>query len=98
MTVYLVMGAPCSGKTTEAMRRKQADDIIIDADRLAEALGSRSPHAHPAHIKALAAHLRDVACVKASQQRCDVYIVSASPNAQNTIPHDTLIAMDTPMA
>src|SRR5690606_19557422 len=59
--------------------------------------GSEVSHAHPPHIKALAAHLRDVATVKSSQQRCDVYIVSASPNAHNTIAHDKLITMDTPM-
>jgi len=66
-------------------------DIIVDADLLAQALGSPSTHAHPAHVKALAAQARDFVTSKAPRQKCDVYIVSASPNAAKTIPHDTVI-------
>lgn len=94
MTVYLIHGAPASGKTTEAKRRAKPGDIIIDSDLLAEALGSPSSHDHPAHVKSLAMHLRDVAVAKTAHQACDVYIVSASPNAVNTIPHDTAILCD----
>ena len=38
MSVTLIYGAPCAGKTTEALRRMQPGDLLIDYDRLHQAL------------------------------------------------------------
>lgn len=53
----VVIGPPTSGKTTYVAERAQPGDIVVDHDRLAEALGSPHSHNHPpqVHLVALAA-------------------------------------------
>ena len=36
--VYIIYGPPCSGKTTYVLNHKQDEDIVIDMDRLYEAI------------------------------------------------------------
>lgn len=96
MTVYLIAGPPCSGKTSYAKANMKTGSVLIDADLLAEALGSPSTHDHPPHIKALAAKARDFATKQANRTASDVWIVSASPTAEKNIPHDEVIVIDTP--
>lgn len=92
--VTLVTGPPCAGKTTEARKRMGKEDILIDADLLAEALGSRDTHAHPGHTKALAAKLRDYATLQVTQMNVVVWIVSASPTAESQISHNDVLVVD----
>ena len=94
MEIILVTGAPCSGKTTKAQQLSGPNDIIIDADLLAQALGSRDGHDHPGHIKALAAVLRDVATNEVIRLGHRAYVISANPNAENAIPHSEVIHCD----
>lgn len=98
MDIVLVTGAPCSGKTSMALSLKGPDDIIIDADLLAQALGSGDPHNHPGHIKAMAAVLRDTATNEAIRHGHKAYVVSASPTAESAIPHTEVIVCDPGMA
>lgn len=44
--VTLVVGAPCSGKTTWVAQRSQSGDIVVDWDRLAVDAGSPRAHDH----------------------------------------------------
>lgn len=46
MPVLVVSGPPCSGKTTYVDQHAAPDDIRIDYDRLAQALGSSQHHGH----------------------------------------------------
>ena len=49
MTVWLVCGPPCAGKTTWALA-KQDHALIVDHDLIAQALGSDRTHYHqPTH-------------------------------------------------
>lgn len=98
MDIVLITGAPCSGKTTMALSLKGPEDIVIDADLLAQAIGSSDSHNHPGHIKALAAVLRDTATNEAIRHGHKAYVVSASPTAENTIPHSEVIVCDPGMA
>lgn len=54
----VVTGPPCSGKSTYAWSRKQLGDIVIDFDRIAQAIGSESPHDHPDHVRWVAIAMR----------------------------------------
>jgi predicted kinase len=56
MPTVILWGAPCSGKSTHIAERAQADDIIIDLDRLALALAPEDTDHHR-----YAQHHRDLA-------------------------------------
>lgn len=51
--LVLVLGPPCSGKTTYVAEHASRDDVVIDIDAFARALGSRVEHDHhPNHLTA----------------------------------------------
>ena len=52
--VTLVVGAPCSGKTTYVAQRSQPGDLIVDWDRLAIEAGSMQAHGHEQQYRAAA--------------------------------------------
>jgi predicted kinase len=57
----VVTGPPCSGKSTYAWSRAQPGDIVVDFDRIAQALGSGSPHDHPDAVRWVAIAARRAA-------------------------------------
>lgn len=57
--VYLVYGAPCSGKTTWVHDVATADDIILDIDALWEAVSCGDKYHKPNRLKANVFGLRD---------------------------------------
>lgn len=48
--VYLVYGPPLSGKTTLVMERKSRDDIVVDIDRIYEAITLLPAFEKPSHL------------------------------------------------
>lgn len=48
--ITFIMGPSCAGKTTTANQLRQKDDIIVDFDALAQALGSPKSHDHPQSV------------------------------------------------
>lgn len=78
----VVMGAPCSGKSTYVREHAAPGDIVIDFDVLAQALGSPDPHDHPKHIRMVAIDMRRTAIASAIQQHlggATVWIVDINP-------------------
>ena len=57
--VYLVYGAPCSGKSTWVHQNANADDLILDIDRLWEAISFSDKYHKPNRLKANVFALRD---------------------------------------
>lgn len=57
--VYLVYGAPCSGKSTWVHQNANADDLILDIDRLWEAVSFSDKYHKPNRLKANVFALRD---------------------------------------
>lgn len=57
--VFLVYGAPCSGKTTWVREVAEADDLILDIDRLWEAVCVSDRYHKPARIRENVFGLRD---------------------------------------
>lgn len=64
----VITGPPCSGKTTYALEQCKPGDILIDHDRLAQALGSPTPHDHPDHIRRVTLAARKAAIHAAIKQ------------------------------
>lgn len=54
MTVHLVIGAPCSGKSTFVNKMRSDIDPRIDFDALATAIGNKQPHDAPKDIRSVA--------------------------------------------
>lgn len=57
--VYLVWGAPCSGKSTFVMKNKGRNDLIIDIDLLWQAITGGVKYDKPDALKTQAFQLRD---------------------------------------
>lgn len=62
MTVHVVAGPPCSGKSTHIAEHASPDAVVIDLDRIAQALGYPDDHidwgdrvVHPARVAAMLA-------------------------------------------
>ena len=57
--VYVVWGAPCSGKSSFVMENKERDDLIIDIDLLWQAITGGEKYDKPDALKTQAFQLRD---------------------------------------
>lgn len=60
MTLYVVTGPPCVGKSTWVLNRARTGDIVVDLDRIALAItGSETVHHdYPLHIRRAAITMR----------------------------------------
>ena len=57
--VYLVYGSPCAGKTTWVSENANRDDLILDIDRLWEAVSLSDRYHKPPRLNAVVFGLRD---------------------------------------
>ena len=57
--VYLITGAPCSGKTTFARERMQAGDVIVDIDDIWQQVSGQPRYTKPNSLKPLVFATRD---------------------------------------
>lgn len=92
MTLHVLTGPPCAGKS-RYIRDHAADlDVVIDFDTLAHALGYPHPHvdwwetrAHPARTAAAVARVALLSAARTGRFRaCDTWVVETtiSPEAQ----------------
>lgn len=79
----VLVGPPASGKSTHALNNAKPGDIVIDYDRLAQALTAPGAptHQHPPHLNAITRAARtaaiDVALKQASH--VDVWLIHSNP-------------------
>lgn len=57
--VYIVHGAPCSGKSTYVREHAKKDDLIFDMDAIYSAISLASVHEQPKRLKPVAFAIRD---------------------------------------
>ena len=84
MSLYVVTGPPCAGKSTWVRERARPGDIVVDLDRIALAITAEgTPHHHyPGHIRGAAIQVRRTAVQVALSysKRGDSYIIHAKPS------------------
>lgn len=51
VSVVVITGPPCSGKSTYVRTHAQPGDIVIDFDAMAQAFGSPTPHDHSSAVR-----------------------------------------------
>lgn len=82
----VVIGPPAAGKSTWVMQHAKQGDIVIDFDRLAQALAGpdADPHDHPPALMAVTKAARNAAIEAAVQQAktVDVYLIHSNPGSQ----------------
>jgi HK97 family phage prohead protease len=80
MPITVVVGPPCAGKSTWISEKRQPDDVVVDFDRMAQALGSTRAHAAPDAIRQVAFAARKAAIAKVlSGIDTDGWIIHTSP-------------------
>jgi uncharacterized protein len=79
--ITVIIGAPCSGKSTYAREHAKSNDIIIDFDTMAQCLGSNVDHGHNDQIVqvTLAAWMGAIREVTKNPFTNDVWIVDGLP-------------------
>lgn len=74
-TVVVVLGPPCSGKTTYVNEHITRGDIVIDFDAIASALGSGQDHEHDEVYRTVALAARKAAIEAAVRTRARVWVI-----------------------
>ena len=79
--IHVVTGPPCAGKSTYAMENADVEDLIVDLDRIADALGAVEEHDAKGLILKAALDARESA-IKAAMQQAEEesWIIHTSPS------------------
>lgn len=87
MTLYVITGPPCGGKSTYVRERARPGDFVVDLDRLALAITSddTAHHEYPPHIRSAAVIIRKqaVALALVAARTYDAYVIHAKPSASS---------------
>lgn len=80
--IHIISGAPCSGKTTYVQQHRKDGDIVIDADALASAFGSKTGHFAKGEILNVALRARESAIDEAIKSNVDCWIIDSYPKKE----------------
>lgn len=90
--LIVVMGPPCSGKSTWIRDRAKPTDIVIDYDRLAMALSGPRPedHDHSPVVDAVTKAARKAAIESAMRHvtKVDVYLIHTNPGRHELVAYE----------
>lgn len=93
--IVLVAGPPGAGKSTLVRERAGPGDVVVDYDRLAQALGSPVSHGHGNHDAVMAARNSLLRKLRRGELEAPVaWIVSSNPDAESMFPHHELVLVD----
>ena len=59
MTVYLIYGSPCSGKSTYIKKHMQDGDLVCDVDLIYQAISNRDSHDADLYVHEVALQIKD---------------------------------------
>ena len=103
--VYLIVGSPCSGKSTYIKEHMGDGDIVCDVDLIYEAIGTRKAHDADLYVHEVALQLKekllDIIRDRDGGWK-DAYVVSIAntdekvQKAKERINADEVIFIDTP--
>lgn len=82
--VYIVYGAPCSGKTTWVSEQATPDDLIVDIDSIWECLTVADKYHKPSRLKANVFGVRDCLIDQIKTRKgnwCNAYLIGGYPLA-----------------
>lgn len=77
--VHVVVGAPCSGKSTFVRQNKNDGDVVIDMDAIAQALGYSQEHGATGNYLRVALAARLGAIGEVLRKRCGAWIIHTQP-------------------
>ena len=77
--IHVIIGPPCSGKSTYVREHKKDGDVVIDFDRLAEAFGSDVRHGASSPIKEVTFIARGAAIAECCQKDYEAWIIHTRP-------------------
>ena len=85
VTLTVITGPPCAGKSTYVRQHAKPGDIVIDFDTIAQALGSPVSHGHDHPIWKTGVEAR-AAAVKAAVHQCQAgataWVIDSRPTEQ----------------
>ncbi|VXB33002.1 head maturation protease, ClpP-related [Pseudoclavibacter sp. 8L] len=82
MTATVVVGPPCAGKSTYAWATRTTTELVVDYDRMAQALGSSTAHAATGAIREAAFAAREAAIGVALDTSQGSWVLHTSPSAE----------------
>lgn len=85
MTLHIITGAPCSGKSTYVREHAKAGEVRVDFDALAQAFGSATPHGSTGDVRSVTFVARKAAIrwlLDNDEAGKDAYIIHSSPSAE----------------
>lgn len=82
MTVTIIVGPPCAGKSTHAWDSRQDGDVVVDYDRIAVALGHAAPHGVDGALRTTTLAARNAAIAVALTGDADAWIIHTAPSAE----------------
>ena len=95
--IVLVVGPPGAGKSTLVNNERGPTDVVIDYDKIAEALGSTASHSHDRsmHKATMAARNGVLRALRRGEiQASKVWVVSANANAESIFPFHEVRVVD----
>lgn len=97
--IHIILGPPCSGKSTYVREHRAESDVVIDFDKMAQALGSEQKHMAPEDIRAVTFKARDAAISEAIKRKCEAWIIHTKPTTEQRDMYENagaeFIEMDT---
>jgi tRNA uridine 5-carbamoylmethylation protein Kti12 len=87
MTLYIITGPPCAGKSTYAQAHAKPGDMVIDLDRIALSIAAENTHHHsyPLSIRNTARLMRKAALPAAvgHARKADTYLIDSKPGTRS---------------
>lgn len=85
-SVYLVIGASCSGKSTWVQEQADTDDLILDFDKIWQAISKNEKYIKPNRLKPVAFAMRECLMEQIKMRTgswVNCYIISTEPFVMN---------------
>ena len=96
--IHVILGAPCSGKSTYVRENAKSGDVIVDYDAIARALGAES-HMPDGAIKQAAFEARKSVIDYCIKSNCEAWIIHTTPSDEQRETYEKVgaefIEMDT---